>query len=177
MFQSLRNSNQFYILHKEANPYVEIGSVTNVSAPIPKFPNPMFGQPQEMVVDVTVKVGESSFTFQKLPANVDIADFGNNGNIVVSCSKEAMNSEVASMKQKSSEVLNSVEYHRSVIMGCDKMLENLNPELAEKQRQEAETKALRAELSDLKSMFAEFMKVNANQGDKVASTNNIKKDK
>lgn len=175
MFQSLRNSNQFYILHKEINPYVEMGSVTNVSAPMPKFPNPMLGQPQEMVVDITVKVGEQSFTFQKLPANADIADFGNNGNMVVSCSRDAMNSEIASMKQKSSEILGSVDYHKSVIVGCNKMLESLNPEFAEKQKQEAETRALREELSDLKSMFAEFMK--ANQSDKGTSINNVKKEK
>lgn len=176
MFQSLRINNQFYILHKEMNPYVEVGSVTNVSAPMPKFPNPvMFGQTQEMVVDVTVKVGEQSLTFQKLPVNADIADFSNNGNVVVSCSRDAMNAEIASMKQKSTEVINSVDYHKSVISGCDTMLQSLNPEFAERQRQEADNKALREEVSELKSMLAEFMKVN--QGGDRANNTNVKKDK
>lgn len=175
MFQTLRNSNQFYILHKEANPYVEIGSVTNVSAPTPKFQSPIFGQPQEMVVDVTVKIGDQNITFQKLPVNADIADFGNNGNMVVSCSRDAMNSEISAMKQKSSEVIGSIDYHKSVIAGCDKMLESLNPEFAEKQRQEAENKALREEVGELKNMLAEFMK--ANQSDKGTSINNVKKEK
>jgi hypothetical protein len=39
----------------------------------------------------------------------DIADFGNN--IVVSCNKEAMNSEVSSMKQRSLDIINSIETH------------------------------------------------------------------
>ena len=63
---------------------------------------------------------------------MDIADFGQNGNIVVSCSRDAMNNEVASMKQKSIDIINSMDFHNSVIAGCDKMLTLLNPEFAEK---------------------------------------------
>ena len=70
MFQSLRPSNQFYILHKDAVPYLEVGSVVSVSTPMPKFQFPQtFGQPQEMVVDVVVRVNDNNVTFQKLPAN------------------------------------------------------------------------------------------------------------
>lgn len=38
MFQSLRTNNQLYILHKDANPYIEYGPVVSVSAPKPKYP-------------------------------------------------------------------------------------------------------------------------------------------
>lgn len=37
MFQALRNSNQIYVLHKEASPYVEVGSVVNVTPPAPQI--------------------------------------------------------------------------------------------------------------------------------------------
>lgn len=68
---------------------------------MPKYPvQPMFGQPQEMVVDIVVKVNNQDITYQKIPANLDIADF-NNSNIVLSDNREAMNSEIASLKQKS----------------------------------------------------------------------------
>ena len=139
MFQSLRASNQFYILHKDAVPYVEIGSVVSVSSPMPKFPMPTnFGQPQEMVVDVVVRVNDNNVTFQKLPANQEIADFGMNGAIVVATSKEAMNSELSSLRQKSVDIINSVKFHKSVIDGCDKTLRDLNPEYAEKARDHRE---------------------------------------
>lgn len=156
-FQTLRNNSQFIILHKEQTPYVEMGLVTNVTTPVPRFTSPMFGQPQEMVVDITVKVGEQSFTFQKLPANLDIADFGNNGNIVVSCSKDAMNAEISSMKQKSSDHLNSIDYHKSVIEGCDKIIEILNPEFAEKQKQEKELNTLKGELASIKDLLSQLV--------------------
>ena len=48
MFQSLRTNNQLYILHKDANPFIEYGPVVSVSAPKPKYPmaSPMGQLPQ-----------------------------------------------------------------------------------------------------------------------------------
>ena len=152
-FQNLRNNHQIYILHKDANPVLEIGKITNVSIPVPKYGNTSMYN--DLVLDITADVEGKSTNFQKLPATSEIADFGNN--IVVAVSKEAMNSEVMSMKQRSLDIINSVEQHRSIIQGCDEILQTLNPEIAEKQRQEQENKALREEINSLKEMFSEFM--------------------
>ena len=54
---------------------------------------------------------------------------------------------------------------------CDKMLQVLNPEFAERQRQDAENKALRQELSELKAMMADFFK----SSEKASGSNNSKK--
>ena len=152
-FQNLRNNHQIYILRKDVTPTLEIGKVTNVSIPVPKYgTNSMYNV---LVLDITAEIDGKVTNFQKLPANSEIADFGNN--IVVAVSKEAMNSEVMSMKQRSVDILNSIEQHRSIIDGCDEILQVLNPEIAEKQRQEQENKALREEINSLKEMFSEFM--------------------
>ena len=152
-FQNLRNNHQIYILHKDTMPTLEIGKITNVSVPIPKYGNTSMYT--DLILDITADVDGKSTNFQKLPANSEIADFGNN--IVVAVSKEAMNSEVLSMKQRSLDILNSIEQHQSIIQGCDEILHILNPEIAEKQRQEQENKALREEINSLKEMFSEFM--------------------
>ena len=160
MFQSLRASNQFYILHKESVPYIEIGSVVSVSAPMPKFAFPQtFGQPQEMVVDVVVRVNDNNVTFQKLPANQEIADFGMNGSIVVATSKDAMNAELSSLRQKSIDIINSVNFHKSVIEGCDKTLRSLNPEYAEKQQQQEEITVLKQNMEEMRQNMASLMKM------------------
>ena len=152
-FQNLRNNHQIYILHKDTAPTLELGKVTHVSVPVPKYgTNSMYN---DLVLDITVEVDGKTTNFQKLPANSEIADFGNN--IVVAISKEAMNSEVTSMKQRSLDILNSIEQHQSIINGCDEILKVLNPEIAEKQRQEQENKALREEINSLKEMFSEFI--------------------
>ena len=152
-FQNLRNNHQIYILHKDAVPTLEIGKVTNVSVPVPKYGNTSMYN--DLVLDITVDVEGKSTNFQKLPANGEIADFGNN--IVVATNKNAMNSEIISMKQRSLDIINSVEQHQSIINGCDEILQILNPEIAEKQRQEQENKQLREEINSLKQMFQEFL--------------------
>ena len=132
---------------------MEIGKITHMSVPVPKYGTASMYN--DLVLDITVDVEGKSTNFQKLPANGEIADFGNN--IVIATSKEAMSSEVASMKQRSMDILNSIEQHQSIICGCDEILQVLNPEIAEKQRQEQENKALREEINSLKEMFSEFM--------------------
>ena len=152
-FQNLRNNHQIYILKKDVIPTLEIGKVTTVSAPVPKYGNTSMYN--DLIIDITADVDGKTTSFQKIPANSEIADFGNN--IVIATSKDAMNNEVVSMKQRSLDILNSVEQHQSIIKGCDEILQMLNPEIAEKQRQEQENKALREEINSLKEMFSEFI--------------------
>ena len=152
-FQNLRNNHQIYILKKDAIPTLEIGKVTNVSVPVPKYGNTSMYN--DLIIDIVADIDGKTTNFQKIPANSEIADFGNN--VVIAVNKDAMNSEVLSMKQRSLDILNSVEQHQSIIKGCDEILQMLNPEIAEKQKQEQENKALSEEINSLKEMFSEFM--------------------
>ena len=159
MFQSLRPNNQIFILHKD-KPLLEVGSVVSVSMPTPKYPvPPVFGQTQEMVVDIVVKVNNQDITYQKLPANLEIADFGTNG-IVISDNKLAMNSEIMSLKQKSVDAINNVNFHQQVVTICDKILSDLNPEFAEKQQQQAEINELKSQVGDLTREISNLMQMN-----------------
>ena len=159
MFQSLRPNNQLYILRKD-KPSLEIGSVVSVSLPVPKYQmQPSFGQPQEMVVDIVAKVNNQDVTYQKIPATSDIADFGNSG-IVLSDSREAMNSEVLSLKKKSADIINSIDYHKEVINSCETILSELNPEFAEKQAQQKEINSLREQMAEMTKNMASLMEAN-----------------
>lgn len=150
-FQNLRNNNSVYILHKDQTPYLEIGKVLNVTPPIPKYG----GQFNELTVDLQLEVNKQTVNFQKVPAHLDIADVGSS--IVISCSKEAISDEARFMKQKSEDIINSLDQHKQIIAGCDEILKALNPELAEKEERDKETQALKDEISSLKEMFAEFV--------------------
>jgi hypothetical protein len=98
-----------------------------------------------MVVDITVKIGDRIVNYNGLPAHLDIADSYSNGeNIVISDSREAMNAEILSFKQKSIDAINSVDMHKSIINECDVIISNLNPEYAEKKQQQDEMLSLKA---------------------------------
>lgn len=158
MFQSLRNNQQFYILTKGVTPRLDVGLVTAVTAPQMKFqavPQGLGSQP-EYVVDVTVTVNGAIQQYQRLPANKEIADFGDGyGNIVVSTSRDAMNNEIATLRNRSEEHIKRVDEEKQKIMAYEAILQQLNPEYAEKQKQEAE-------IINLKNQVAAMAQSNAN---------------
>ena len=146
MFQSVRPNSQIFILHKGDTPNIEMGVVTNQPIARPKYQLPAtFGQPQELVVDLVVKVNDRTVNYNNLPAQSDIADSSSNGeNIVISDSRDAMNAEILNLKQKSTDIINSVEFHKGLLGQYDKIIAQLNPEFAEKQEQRQELDTLRA---------------------------------
>lgn len=156
MFQSVRPNSPIYVFHKGDNVRLETGYVVNQPIPKPKYQMPHnFGQTQEMIVDLVVKLNDMTVNYNALPAQLDIADSYSNGeNIVISDSRDAMNAEIISLKQKSIDIINSVDYHKSLINQYDKLLADFNPEMAEKQAQQQEIAQLRDQMNEMSKNMA-----------------------
>ena len=166
MFSNLRTNSQLYILHRNATPYVEIGQVVSVSQTRPRYQTNNYIAPQEQVVDVVVGVNGNNITLQNLPANLDVADQGTiNGSLFITTSRDAMNTEINSMRQKSLDIINSVEHHKKVIQDCELLLQRLNPEFAEQKQQKQEIDMLKSQMSEMmagmKDLMAQLKKENA----------------
>jgi hypothetical protein len=156
MFQSVRPNSPIYVLHKGDNVRLETGYVVNQPIPKPKYqiPHP-FGQTQEMIVDLVVKLNDVTVNYNSLPAQADISDSYSNGeNIVISDSRDAMNAEIMSIKQKSLDIINSVDYHKAMISQYDKLLLDFNPEVAEKQAQQQEIASLKSQIDQMNKNMA-----------------------
>ncbi len=156
MFQSLRQNSQIYVFHKGNTPSLDIGQITNIPVAKPKYTVPVsFGQTQEMVVDLVVQLGNQVVNYTGLPAQLDIADsFSNGETVVVSDSREAMNAEILSFKQKSIDTINSIEMHKNIVTKCEEILNSLNPEYAEKKQQQGEIQNLKSQMSDMSKSLA-----------------------
>lgn len=163
MFQNLRKQQQIYVLYKDSIPRIEIGIVEDVSKPYPiTIPNsqPMPYPQMEMVVNVVVKTQSDTLNLKQLLANADISDYGYGNNIFISCTKEAVANEVSIMRKNSVDVLNSVEHHQKMVEVCDKMLSELNPEAAEKQKQEQEISTLKGQMQQMSANMNQLMEMN-----------------
>lgn len=160
MFSALRQGSSFFILEKTNVPKLKIGSVVSVSQPMPKYNNTYVpGQNYtETVVDVIVKVNEEELKFEKLPSNLSIANFGQSG-IVVSESKEAMNGEVESMLRNSKNIIESIPYHKQVLVACDEMMKELNPQLAKEKEQEQKIAMLENRMGGMESTLQDIHKL------------------
>lgn len=175
MFQSARVNQPIYILYKESVPRLEIGTITQVTQPVYKFPTaPQFGQMQEQVVDVYANVGGAQRQFQQLPANKESADFGT-GNLFVTINRDAMNAEIGSLKNESVGIINRYDEEKQKIIKYDEIIMQLNPEYAEKQRQEQEIATLKNQMAsmtqtndELRNMMVRLMDKLDGDGNKSA---------
>lgn len=158
MFSNLRTNSQIYILHRDATPYVEIGQVVSVSQPRSRYQTNNFISPQEQVVDVVVGINGNNITLQSLPANLDVADQGTiNGSLFISTTRDAMNTEINSMRQKSLDIINSIDNHKKIVQDCELLLQRLNPEFAEQKQQKQEIDMLKTQMSEMMNGMKELM--------------------
>lgn len=158
MFSNLRPNSQLYILHRDTTPYIEIGQVVSVSQPRPRYQATSYITPQEQVVDVVVAINGNNITLQSLPANLGVADQGTiNGSLFIATQRDAMNTEINSMRQKSLDIINSIDQHKKIIQDCELLLQRLNPEFAEQKQQKQEIDMLKTQVSEIMAGMKELV--------------------
>ena len=160
MFSTLRQNSPIYVLEKKDSPVLKKGIIETVS-PQRSRTGSFYGQPMDMIVDIRVNIDGTSQEFKNIPANLSIA---NDGNIVISETKEAMSTEVDSMLSISKQILESVDYHKDVIEKCEQILKDLNPQFAKDKFQEEKINSLESRiggventLGDIKDMLSKVL--------------------
>jgi len=169
-FQNLRTGSTIYAFTKSNSPQFEVGQVVADPELRAKYPNPnaaptpgqvynappFLPQPQEQVVKLSIRFGEKIQPIDGLSPTADIQDCGNG--LFISCSREAINAEIAAYKQLSDNAIapKILEMHKHISERCADILTKLNPEVAERQRLEAENKKLREELQVLRGETSEM---------------------
>ena len=160
MFSTLRQNSPIYVLDKKDSPVLKKGIIETVS-PQRSRTGSFYGQPMDMIVDIRVNIDGISQEFKNIPASLSIA---NDGNIVISETKEAMSTEVDSMLSISKQILESVDYHKDVIEKCEQILKDLNPQFAKDKLQEEKINSLESRiggventLEDIKDMLSKVL--------------------
>lgn len=130
MFSALRQGSSLYILYKNDEPELKIGQVTSVSSP-----NTYSPYLTTNTIDVTVKIDGETTEFKQLPSALSIANY-NNGNTIVSESREQMCQEVENMLRTSKQIIDSIPYHEKVVYCGEEILKKLSPQFAQQKDQE-----------------------------------------
>lgn len=157
-FKELREGNQYFILHKTDKPFCEIGSVIGVKNLRPKpqsMANGYLPMQPEMIIDISVKVGDDTVTLPSVLADKSITDYrpDNGEKLVLSCDLSMMNQEISAMLQNSQQILASIDTHKSIINSCELMLNQLNPQFKKEKEQESKIQSLENEIAEMKKMF------------------------
>lgn len=155
MFGGLRQGSLLYILDKTANgAKLRIAQVDNISNPTPRYGQmSQYGGGTDMVVDVRARVGGEAMEFKQLSSSQSIA---NSGAMVISDSKEVMSAEVDALMRTSKQVLESVTYHEKVLVDCEAMMRELNPQLAKEKEQEEKIGALENKMGNIEGTLSKI---------------------
>lgn len=143
MFSALRQGSNVYILQKPDK--LRIGVVSSINTPTTYssyLPN--------QTVDITVKCDQETTEFKQLPSSLGITYY-DNGNTVISDSREIITTEVENMIKTSQEVINSIPYHEKIITSGEEMLKTLNPQFAKQKDQEQKINNLENKVGNMES--------------------------
>lgn len=156
MFSTLGQNSLFYILDKNNKPSLKIGKVKEIKI------NPQSYGLVNQQADIFVDVNGDNYEFKNIPTNVSI--YSPSIGIIISDNTDSMIKEFESILSHSQEVLNSIDYHKSILDSKDKIMSYLNPKFAKEKEQEnkiiaLETKVNNIEngISDMKTMMSELL--------------------
>lgn len=153
MFQALRQGSQLYILKKDAKGLdLKIGVVESISAPKTQYQSFQPYNNQETTVSIKVKVGEDYMTFDGVPSNLSVANFGEKG-VIVSETREAVLTEVESMMMASQSAIakETIDYHNAVLKTGDEIVKELNPTYKKDKERDETISSLKTDIAGLKS--------------------------
>ena len=152
MFSNLSKGSVLYGLDTKGEVKLFTATVDTVSMPRPKYMQNTFGQLPEMVLDIVANVNGERKEYKEVPTNNVIADFGPD-TFVLSDTKDSLMNYVASMLQNSRNIVNSVDKHKSLITQYEKVLGELNPNVAN----DNAVKELRGQVESMQSQMQEML--------------------
>lgn len=132
MFSALSQGSPIYLLDKTSTPDFKIGEIIGVS--YPKV-NP-YNVGVQNTVDIKVKIDGEVQEFNSIPSINSVVSY-NGGKIIISESKQGIQTEVENILQNSKQILNNIDTYKQNIQNCEEILKQLNPQFAiDKERDE-----------------------------------------
>jgi hypothetical protein len=152
MFSNLSKGSVLYGLDTKGEVRMFTATVDTVSMPRPKYMQNTFGQLPEMVLDIVANVNGERKEYKEVPTNNVIADFGPD-TFVLSDSRDSLLNYVRSQLQRSKDIVNSADKHKSLIPQYEHVLGELDPASAN----DNAVKELRGQVESMQSQLAEAL--------------------
>lgn len=156
MFNTLTQNSVFYILDKNTKPELKIGKVVKANT------NQQFYGLANHGIDITVDVDGETYEFKNIPPNLSIANPSTG--LIISDNSDDMFKEFEAIVKSSQQILDNIDYHKSIIESKDSILSVLSPQFAKDNEQRNKLSALETKvncmeqgISDIKTMLIEVL--------------------
>lgn len=127
MFSALSQGSIIYILDK-VEYKLKIGNVTSISFPHLNT-NPSLNIGNQQVIDIKCQVEGNAQEFINIPTTYSLLSY-NNGQIIISESKQNLQQEVESSLQKVQDIIQNIDSYKKQAVAYEGILKELNPQFA-----------------------------------------------
>lgn len=136
MFSALNQGSLVYIIDKTDGIKFKVGEIIGVSQL--NYGSQSFNSLNQVVptLDLKIKADNETLEFNAIPSNLSTVAY-NNGKLIISETKQGVQTEVEAVLQNSKQIVNNIDYYKDTIVDCENILKQLNPQFAkDKERDE-----------------------------------------
>lgn len=151
MFSALNQGSVIYVLDKTKNITYKIGEVIGITQP--KFNNTNIVSNQfnnQTVVDIKVKFNDTVLDFNSIPSTASTITY-NNGNIILSETKQGLQLEIESIIQNRKQTLEHIEKYKQDVIDCENILKEINPQFAKDKVRDEQITNLNDKVSNMEN--------------------------
>lgn len=141
MLSSLQQGSLVHIIDKTKDIKYLVGEIVDKTEPIADYSNPNLGINPPMFFNLTLKVDNETYELKHINSSIPVA---NNGNIIVSETKEGLIPTIETVLHNSKKIIDpeNIEYHTKAVASCEDILKKLNPTFAKEKERDARIKNL-----------------------------------
>lgn len=150
MFSILSKGSIIYGVDKAGDMSWFTGSIEKITPSINQNYTNNFGQFPSLSIDIVANINGEQKTFQQVPSNDAVADFGENS-IAIADNKDSLCNYVKTQLKISKDVIKSAPKHEARIPNLERILSEIMPGINNSE----EVRALKEEVGSLKSQLAE----------------------
>lgn len=125
MFGSLQQGSLIYILDKTDGVKLKTGEIMYTGNVKPMLSN----IPNQTCIDIRVNIDGTTIDYNSIPSSNSIVSYSN-GSIILSETKQGLQSEVESIIHTSQQALDNIERYKKNIEQCETILIDLCPQFA-----------------------------------------------
>lgn len=126
MFSNLSKGNIIYGLDRRDKVKWFTASVERITPSYSNNVAQQFGQFPELLLEIVLNINGEQRTFQQVPSNNVIADFGEKS-FVIADNKDSLYNYTKKLLQDSEKIVNSVSYHEAIIPQYKDILNEIMP--------------------------------------------------
>lgn len=169
MLAALSQGSLVHILDKTNGLKYKTGEVIGVTQPT--YDNSSFtpGFNTQTYVEMKIKIDGVVNEFKNVSSTCSIVTY-NNGNIVISETKQGIQSEVESIIQNSRHVVENIDTYENNIVEGEDILKQLNPQFAKDKDRDDKINTLSSEVLEMKGTLDKIVNILSNNN--TNNTNN-----